>query len=265
MNFTLLKNTFRRNWGLLLIFMSVLCLYLGIIISLIDPNDMAQVKELFGTMGSFMDAFGISIAAMTDPLSYTASTFYGLMVMAFTMVYYVMQNTRLIARPVDTGSMAYTLSLPISRAKVVVTQGVYLISAMFLHSLAMFAVGSITLSSMGPYDGTAYLNLVGVTFMLTTAMAMLSFFFSVAFCDSKLGVGLATGIPVGLLILSMLGGAGGESVRWLRQVSPFGWLDSVGIVTGQVSTLWMYFVFGGIIIVFLAASVAVFQRKRLPI
>lgn len=269
MSFTLFKNTLKRNWMLLVIFMFLLCSYLGIIISLIDPEDMAQIRELFGTMGSFMDVFGINISAMTDPLAYTASTFFALLVMIFTMVFYIIQNIELIAKPVDTGSMAYTLSMPISRAKVALTQGIYLIFAMAVHSLAMFAVGAGFLSSMSEYLQEdwlfSFLNLVALTFMLTTTIALLSYFLSVAFCDSKLGSRLAISVPITLMLMSMLGGVGGEQTRWLKNSSPFGWLDGVGIINGAVETWWMYPVFGSAILFLLAASVFTFKRKQLPI
>lgn len=269
MSFTLFKNTFKRNWVLLLIFGFVLCMYLGIIIMLIEPADMAKIQDLFGVMGGMLPAFGIDMAAMTNPLSYTASTFYGLMVMAFTMVFYVIQVGRLIAKPVDTGSMAYTLSMPISRAGVALTQGVYLVFAMLVHALAMFGVGTAILSTMSDYMPenwvASFLQLVAVTFCLTTAMAMLSYFFSVAFCDSKLGVSLATGVPIAFLLMSMLGGAGGKQLEWLKKITPFGWLESVDIVNGKAETWWMYLVFGAAIVALLAASVLVFRKKRLPI
>ncbi|MEG0189749.1 MAG: hypothetical protein RR681_01020 [Lachnospiraceae bacterium] len=269
MSFTLFKDTFKRSFKLLLIFACVFCLYLGVIISLIDPKDMTQVRELYGAMGGFMDAFGIDISAMTDPLAYTASTFYALIVMVFTMVFYVIQNMSLIAKPVDTGSMAYTLSMPISRTKVALTQGIYLIFAMAVHAVLMFTVGAGILSTMSDYLQEnwffTYLNLVAVTFLLTTMVAMLSYFFSVAFCDSKLGTGLAAGVPIALIVVNMLGGVGGEKTEFLTKLTPFGWLDSVEIVNGSVETLWAYLAFGGAIVVILFASAFVFGRKRLPI
>ncbi|MEG0180210.1 MAG: hypothetical protein RR654_11715, partial [Oscillospiraceae bacterium] len=132
-----------------------------------------------------------------------------------------------------------------------------------------FAVGAGILSTMSDYLQenwlSSYLDLVAVTFLLTTMVAMLSYFFSVAFCDSKLGTGLAAGVPIALVVINMLGGVGGEKTEFLTKLSPFGWLDSVGIVNGTVDTLWAYFAFGGAIIVILFASAFVFNRKRLPI
>lgn len=265
MNKTLIMNTIKRNWKLLLIFFAVLSVYLAIIILLIDPQDMEKVRELYGAMGGMLGAFGISIEAMTSPLSYTASSFFGILVMAFTMVFYIIQSSRLIAKPVDDNSIVYTLTMPISRTKLIVTQAVYLIASIFVIFAGILVVGTICLANLGDFNFGIYLNLVILFFLLCTVMAMLSFFFSVAFCDSKKGTALASGLPIGLLILSMLGGAGGDKTQWLMRISPFGWIDAVAVVNGSVSTWWMYPVFISLIAVLFAASMIVFNKKRLPV
>jgi ABC-2 type transport system permease protein len=265
MSISIFKNTLKRNLKLLLIFFVVLCFYQTVIITLINPSDMEKIKELYGTMGNLLPAFGISIVAMTSPLSYTASTFFGTLVMAFTMVFYVIQGNNLIAKQVDDTSIVYVLSAPVTRTKLIITQGVYLIFSLAVLFLGILVTGSVVLSGFGNFNFNAYLNLVMLTFLLCTAIAMLSFFLSVAFCDTKLGTALGTGVPIALLIISMLGGAGGDSTKWLKQVSPFGWIDSVKIVNGDISTWWMYIVFTGIIVVLFIASIAVFNKKRLPI
>ncbi len=265
MSLTIFKNTFKRNWKLLLIFLVVLCMYLSIIISLIDPDDMAEVQGLFGTMAGFLEAFSIDIAAMTSPLNYTASTFFSVLVMAFTMVFYVIQTNGLIAKQVDDTSLACTLSAPVKRSTVVLTRGFYLIFSMLILFIGIFACGCGMLSTYGEFDVGAYANLVGVTFCLCTAVATLSYFFSVVFCGSKLGTGLTVGVPIALLFLQIIGGVGGEQTKWLSKITPFGYLDSVGIVTGETATLGLYLAFGGAIIVLLTASVYLFNRKRLPI
>lgn len=265
MNRTIFFNTFKRNWKLLLIFLIILCMYLSIIISLIDPEDMTKVQALFGTMAGFMDAFAIDISAMTSPLNYTASTFFGVLVMGFTMVFYVIQTNRLILKSVDDTSLACTLSAPVKRSTLVLTYGLYLVFSMLILFVGIFICGCGMLSMYGEFDVGAYANLVGVTFCLCTAVAMLSYFVYVACCGNKLGIGLTTGAPIALLFLQILGGAGKEQTEWLSKITPFGYLDSVGIVTGEVSTWGLYLVFLGAVIVLLAASVYVFNRKQLSI
>lgn len=265
MSITIFKNTLRRSWKLLVIFLFVLCFYQSMIISLIDPTDMQKVQELFGTMKDYMGAFSISIADMSTPLSYTASVFFSMIIMSFTMVFYILQSIALIAKPVDDTSISYTLSAPVKRSTLAITQGVYLIFAMLILFIGILVSGAVMLGTMGDYDFGAYLNLVGVTYLLCTAIAMLGYFLSVTFCDSKLGVSLATGVPILLMFMSLIGGAGGDKTKWLRNITPFGWLDSVGIVNGNVETWWMYIALGCAIVVLLSATTFIFNRKRLPI
>lgn len=265
MNKTIFLYTLKRTWKLTTVFLAVLCMYLAIIISLIEPDDMRKVQELFGTMEGFMGAFSIEIAAMTSPLSYTASTFFSVLVMAFTMVFYVIQAGSLIARQVDDTSLACTLAAPVKRSTLVITRGVCLIASMAVLFLGVLVCGCGMLNLYGDFDVGAYLNLVGATFCLCTAVAMLSYFLSVAFCGSRLGSWLSVGVPIALLFLQMMSGAGGEKTAWLAKITPFGYLDSVGIVSGEVSAAGLYIVFSSAIVILLAASAAVFSRKRLPI
>ena len=125
MSLTIFKNTLRRNYKLLVIFAVVMGFYLSVIISLIDPVNMKEIQELFGAMESYLDAFGISIEDMTTPLNYTASVFFSVIVMAFTMVFYVIQSNALLGKSVDDTSLSYTLSAPVTRTRLVaVTQAV---------------------------------------------------------------------------------------------------------------------------------------------
>lgn len=265
MSKALFKNTLIQNWKLFLIFFTVLCTYLVIIISLINPQDMEKIKELFGAMGGFLSAFGISIDAMTNPLSYTASVFFGILVMGFSMVFYIIQVNKLVAKSVEDNSLAYTLSMPISRTKFIITQAVYLCGSLMLLFIGILVTGSIALGLLGEFNFGAYANLVAITFLLNLVMALLSFLLSVAFCDSKKGISLASGVPIGFLLLSMLGGAVGDKVNWLGKISPFSWIDSVGIVNGTVSSWWMYLVFIIASAVLLVLTIIVFKNKKLPL
>lgn len=265
MNIQLLKYTLKRNWKFLAIFFCVMMMYLSILIGMINPEDMQKIKDLFGTMGSFLSAFGINTETMTDPLSYTASTFFGMLVMCFSMIYYLIVINLLIVKPVDDNSLAYDLSLPISRTKFLLTQIFYLVITIFVLYLGILIVGSIMLNIMGNFDFNAYLNLVGVTFCLNIMIAMACLLLAIVFCTSKKANTIIIGFPIGLLLLSMLGGAGGEKIAWLKRITPFGWIESVDIVNHKVSTWWMYLIFilGTFIIGYI--SIWCFKRKKLPI
>ena len=56
-----------------------------------------------------------------------------------------MVSNNLIAGQVDTGSMAYVLSTSTKRSQVVFTQAMFMVSALFLMTLATSLVGSLCL------------------------------------------------------------------------------------------------------------------------
>lgn len=266
MSLPLLKNTIKRNWQIVAIFFAVLIIYLSIVIVLFDPAHPEEIKMMFEVLPpQVLAMFKMSLDTMTNPLHYTASTYFGIIVMAFTMVFYIIQSIRLVAKPVENNSLAYTLSLPISRTSFIITQSFYLIMSIFVLFSGVLVVGSVILYTMANFDFFAYLNLVSVTFLLNVVMAMLTFTISVMFCDSKKGISLATGVPISLLILSMIAGLGGDGLAWLNVISPFGWLDSVAIVSGALSTWWMYILFVVVIVAFMYISTIIFNKKRLPL
>ncbi len=265
MNFVIFKDSLSKNFKLILIFMFVLCFYQSAIISIVDLGDMAGVSELFSSFDQFLAPIGINIAGFTSPLNYIASVFYSMLIMGFTMVYYVLTANSLIAKPVSNKSISTTLSLPVKRFTLALTKGIYLIFAMALLFLAIFLSGSLFLSFKSEFPILDYVNLNGVTFCLCTFVAMVAYFLSVLFCNSPFGSRLCVGVPITLLFMSVLGGGIGEKGEWLKNITPFGWLDSVGIVSGEVSALPLYIFFSIGIVALLFLSAAVFTQKDLAI
>ncbi len=261
----LFLNTLKRNYKFLLIISAVLCFYLTVIIYMVDPDDMAKIQEMFAMFEDMMNAFGMDVDAMTDLLSYVASTFFTTLIMAFCMVFYILQANRLVAKQVADNSLCYTLSMPISRTKFILTQAIYLICAMLFMYVLMFLNGLICMNTVAKIDNLAYFNLCALSFLLNTALAMAVLFVSICCCtNSKLGYVSAV-LPIALLLLYMLGSAGGESFEFLTVISPYGWIDAVAIANNRIDIWWMYIVFVAIIAIFTALSVAVFKNKRLPI
>lgn len=264
MNKTILRNNFKRNFKLLLIFGFVLCFYLVVIVSIVDVDDMQSLKELFAVAGGFLDAFGMDLEAMTDVLSYTASTFFTILVMAFTMVYYIIAVRRLVSAPIEDGSLVYTLSMPVSRTKYIVTQIIYLLTSILALFVLVFVAGLVAMTAKDNIDVLAYVNLVGVTMLLNMALAMLVLITSVWLCNSTRYSSVPMALPIALLIINIIGGAGGDKWSWLCNISPFGWIDPVAVV-GGASTWWMYLVFGGFIALSGVGSVLIFARKKLSL
>jgi ABC-2 type transport system permease protein len=263
MNLVLFRKTFKNNWLLLLIFFGVLTMYTTIMIAMFDPEDMEALNAMVEMFPEeLLKAMGFS--DVTDLTSYVASWLYGLLMFAFPMVYAIILGYRLVAKTVDNGSMAYLLSTPNSRIKIIVTKGLYALLSIFVLFLAIFLLG-ITYSEIihpGLLDIRNYLKINVTTMLVNMVVVMISFFFSSFFNDPRYALGFGTGLPITFLLLNMLSGTSSD-LEFLKNFTIYGY-DPVKIVNGQ-STLWLNLLFISLILSLFLGSVVSFNRKQLPI
>lgn len=264
MSRVLFKNTLRRMWMLAVGFTGILIMYQSIIISLIDPENMSEIQSLFSVAEGMLDVFGMDITAMTSPLAYTASTFFGMLALAFPMIYYCILNNSLIAKGVENTSIAYTLTAPIKRTTVVITQGLYLISSLVFIFIGVFISGVIMLATKDVTDFWSYANLCGITMVICIFVAVFSYLLTVVFCSSKLSLALGAGVPIAFILLNMISNVD-ESVGFLAKLTPFGYVDPVDVVMGDQSVLGLYIVFISLTVLCIAAAAKVFKNKNLAI
>lgn len=265
MSFTLLKTTFKKNWLLLVIFFGVLTMYLSIMISMFDPDDMAAIMDMIKVFpADLMKAMGFSSLA-TDLTGYLASWLYSLLMFGFPMVYCIILGNRLVAKLVDNGSFAYLLSTPNSRVKIVVTQGVYALVSLAVLFAALFGVGVLISESLYPghLDVSAFFRLNFTTMLVNMTVMMISFFFSCVFSDTKKSLGLGAGIPIAFLLMNMLGGASTDA-EILKDISIYGFYDPMELVAGT-NMLKINLVYMVMIVILFFAGVRIFKKKRLPL
>ncbi len=265
MSVALMKNTIKKNWTLLLIFFGVLMMYSGVMISMYNPDDMAKLMSMFELFPpEVMAALGFA-EKFTDMTGYLASWLYGLLMVGFPMVYCILLGNSLVAKTVDSGSIACLLATPNSRGKIIITKAVYAVTSMIILLGLLFAFNTLVGKAIYPdeLDVAAFFRL-NVTICLVNLVVMsITFFFSCLFNDAKYALGFGAGLPIAFLLFKMLGGAS-EKAEILTKISIYGWYDPVKVVGGE-STLVVNIVYVVIIAVLLAASVLVFRKKRLPI
>lgn len=265
MSFTLFKATLKKNWTLLLIFFGVLTMYMSVMISMYDPKQIEALMSMFKLLPEdLMKALGFS-SLVTDLTAYLASWLYGLLMLAFPMIYSIILGNKLVAKMVDNGSFAYLLSTPNSRVKIIITQGVYALSSIAILFLALFVLGVVVCGSMFPgaldINGFFMLNLT--TMLVNMVVMMISFFFSCLFNETKMSLGFGAGIPIMFILMNILGGAS-ERTEILKKISIYGLYDPIKLVHG--SEVWgVNLVYISIIIILFTASVLIFKKKRLPL
>ena len=123
---TLLKKEFKSNYKILLIFIAVLTMYEVIIVSMFNP-ELGETLDAFAkAMPEIMSAFGMANTGSTLT-EFLSNYLYGFLLLVFPMILEIILANKLVAKYVDTGSMAYLLSTPNSRKKIVITQGLFVI------------------------------------------------------------------------------------------------------------------------------------------
>ncbi|MCL2353646.1 MAG: hypothetical protein FWC69_03340 [Defluviitaleaceae bacterium] len=136
------KQTLSQNWKLWLILTTVSTLIGVLIINTFDPHAMRLAVMTFGPDGPPAGMGGGPFGTGTDRFGLftipdlLAGGYYAMLGLLMPLVYVIITANSLVASQIDRGSMAYTLSTPITRVKVVFTQATYLVVAL----VAMFAV-----------------------------------------------------------------------------------------------------------------------------
>ncbi len=265
MSLVLFGHTVKRNWGLLLIFIFVLSFYMTVMTAMYNPDDMGGVAIMVEAFpAGLTTAMGFD-QIPTDLSGFLASWLYGMLMMAFPMVYSIILGHRLVAKMVDNGSFAYLLSTPLTRARIIVTKGVYALVSMMALFAALFAVGTLYAEAQfpGKLNVAAFLSLNITTMLLSMSVMMIVFFFSCLFNQARYSLGLGAGVPVMFLLMNMLGGSSPD-LAFLSDISIFGLIDPMALAAGE-SALAVNLQYGAIITVLFVASVVIFVRKRLPL
>lgn len=265
MIFTLFMANIKKHWILLLIFFGVLTMYTTIMISMFNPDDIESLMELADMMPEgLIQAMGFS-DMLTDLNSYLASWLYGMLMLAFPMVYSILLGHKLLCKMVDNSSFAYLLSTPHSRVKIVLTQGIYALCTMAVLFFMVFLVGVGTSEVFfpGQLDVSQYFRLNVTTMFVNMLMLMIVFLFSAIFNDAKYSVSFGSGVPIMFLLFNMLANAS-DKAEILGKLTPYGYYDPIQVVQGA-DTLGINLVFFGGALLLLGLSVWIFNRKRLPL
>lgn len=142
---TIFKQTLKQNWKLWAIFTALTAIMGAIFIAIFDPQMMKSMTSMVESMPGIADMLGDRLDGMTSLLGVLGENFYGGIIGSLLpLVYIIMTANSLVASQVDRGSMAYTLSAPIKRTKVVLTQAVYMITSLICMFLVVIFVGFCT-------------------------------------------------------------------------------------------------------------------------
>jgi ABC-2 type transport system permease protein len=263
-SFSLLKATAKSNWTIFVIFLAVLLMYMIVMLGMYDPESIEAMNQYVQALPQgMMEAFGYDIPA-TDLISFMAIYFYGFLIIMFPLIYCIIMANRLVAVLVDRGSMAYLLATPNTRAKIVTTQGIYLVLSITLLLAINAAIGIGLSESMfpGEMDIPAFIGLNLVSILLTLAISSICFFFSCIVNESKYSLAFGGGIPILFFIINMLKNIGSSS-EWLKYLTLYSLFDAPAIVAGEQNIALLVIIFVAITLVLYGLGIVIFSRRNL--
>jgi ABC-2 type transport system permease protein len=266
MSLTLLKYTFKSNWLMLVIFCSVLFMYMFIMVTMYDPAGTSAMQELINTMSeAFVKAFNFESIG-TGLTAFLASYFYGFLIILFPMVYCIILGNKLVAGYVDNSSMAYILSTPNSRLRIVTTQAFYILSTIVVL-VCFTTLSGVVVSEMlfkGELDIGKFVILNVTALAMIWATSSICFFCSCLFNDARNSLAFGAGIPIGFFLIKMLAGIS-DNAKVLKSLSLFSLFDPSKVLSGDSSVWTGFFVFLAITIILYVGGIMVFNRKDLPL
>ena len=117
MNKTLFAKELRASLFVSGIIAAVLALYIGMIISMFDPELGESLDAMMQSMPEVFAAFGMSTQT-TTLIDFMLNYLYGFLLTAFVLVLVLIMANKLMVRHLDRGSMAYLLATPNSRVRI---------------------------------------------------------------------------------------------------------------------------------------------------
>ena len=266
MNKALLVANLKGNWGVWLFVTLVLLIYISTSVTMYDPTSIEKMEAMFKLLPEGMlKAFGFDNLG-SDLTGYLGHYLYGFIIVIFPIIYIVLTSNKLIAKHVDSGSMAYLLTTPNSRAKIAANQAFYLLIS--LAALLMVDVGILIALSVSMFPGMLdvgkFLALNLVTYLVLAVVCGISFLFSCLFNDTRRSLAFGGGIPVAFFVIKMVSEISSD-LDWLKYLTLYRIINIDKIlVDGTYAVVSSLILIGAAAVLFLAA-IRIFDRKSLAI
>lgn len=240
MSFPLFISNIKSNRTTWLIMLAVYSFYYSIIISMYDPEGLDAWDEMLGMMPEgFVQAFGWDMMGSTLT-AMIGTALYGFLVYLFPMVVSIVVNHRLLATHIDKGSMAYLLATPNSRKTIAVTQAMFSLASITLFFTLVTGVGIGISEAMfpGELEIRTFILLNLYTIVNYFAIGGIGFLASSIAHESKHSLGIGIGLPMGFLVLQMLGNSDPD-ISWVGNLSMFALFDPGKLIDGNTGFVFL--------------------------
>ncbi|RDB63116.1 hypothetical protein C1878_04400 [Gordonibacter sp. 28C] len=265
MNRTLFAKELRANLFVSFIIVAVLAMYIGVIVSMYDPELGESLDAMMQSMPEMFAAFGMATQA-TTLLDFMLNYLYGFLLTIFILVLILVMVNKLMVRYLDRGAMAYLLATPNSRTRIALTMvgvlATVLVGLMVATTALEMGFGEALFP--GELDMQALLQVNAGLLALWLAMAGLCFLSACLFSNATAALWVGGGLNI-LFFLMQMASQVGDKFEFLENVNPLTLFDYYGLAAGDASAVGGAVALAAGAAVLFAAAVAVFDRRDLSI
>ena len=264
-NAALFRQSMKSGLKLLLLFALILTVYVSVMVTMFDPEIGKALEAFAKALPEIMAMVGMDTAAATLT-GFLSNYLYGFIMLVFPMVYGMLLSNRLMARPVDRGSMAFLLASPNPRRRVAFTQLLVLMLNQALLIAYATALAIVCSEAMfpGELETGRYILMNAGVFFLHTALSGLCFFAACVSNESRKALAVGGGISAVFYLIRMLANMGGR-LENLTYATIFTLFDPERIIAGESGALAMTGILLLIGAVLSGAGIAVFEKRDLPL
>lgn len=265
-NPVLLKREARANWKLTVIFLAVLAMYCAVIIAMFDPQFNDIIKTMAETMPEIFEAFGMGNTGSVTLTGFLSNYLYGFLLVLLPLIFIIILANRLIARYVDSGSMAYLLATPNRRVKIALTQAVFLLLGVVVLdlfvTLLLIAISEAVFP--GKLDCPRFITLNIGLLGLHVFFSGLCFCSSCIFNDTKKSNGVGAGLTIAFVLIQMLSNVDGK-LESLKYTTPLTLFSPERILAGEAGAVISFLILYIAGLVLISLGIASFTRRDLHI
>lgn len=258
-SFPLLWQTTKSNFKYLLIFTTILCVFLVVMCNVFTPQTLNGIQH--SVEGSVIS----QILGDGTLISFMSNYFYAIMAIIFPMVYSIMVGNRLIAEKIDRGTMSCLLSTPTTRLQITLSSALYFILSLIFMWIVATGVGILAAQAFQPdaLDIDTFISLNIGCFLYHFVISGICFCASCIFNLSKTSLAFGAGIPLAFFVINLFIKLS-EDLDWLKYFTLNTLFDTQKIIEGSgFESNFIIMSIAGMLLYLI--GIIVFNQKDLPL
>lgn len=262
---TLLKKEFKSNYKIVLLFLAIVSMYGSIVVAMYDPKLGSSLELMAQSMPEIFAAFGMSSSG-TTLIEFVTNYLYGFILIVIPLIFIILMSSRLVARYVDRGSMAYLLATPNKRTKIITTQAIVMIISL-LSIVIYVTVLVIVCANMMFNEGIDIEKFTLVNIGLLGLLIFLSgmcFLSSCCFNETKLSIGVGAGLSIFFILVQMLSQVG-DKMEFLKYVTPLTLFQPEKLLYQNSEAIIYILILYGLGFIMYIIGILIFKRKDLSL